>query len=176
MSLATTNTGQLLYLQDCYISIGGVRIFMNNLPELSDQHDASYASETGVGRSMPTKTFSNSGDRKISWTAHFIAENEAKLLDNLRALRLIEAATYPRSLVSNLPYLPPPICKIKCGRLLGDYELCVVLESYSVKFPNDVPWSDIGYIPYQFDVDMSFNVVYDSGNLPGAERIITFGV
>ena len=176
MSLATTNTGLLNYLSDCYIDIGGVRILMNTLPEISDTHDASYASETGVGRSMPTKTFSNGGDRKINWTVHFMAETQAKLLDNLRALRLIEASTYPRSLVGNLPYLPPPVCKIKCGRLLGDYELCVVAESYSVKFPTEVPWSDIGYIPYQFDVDINFSVVYDSANLPGAERIITLGV
>jgi len=176
MAFATTGTGTLQYLQDCYISIGGVKIIMNNLPDIGDQHDASYATENGVGRSMPTRTFSNGGDRKISWTAHFIAENESKLTDNLKALRLIEGATYPRAIVNNLPYLPPPICKIKCGKLLGDYELCVVLESYSIKFPTDIPWSDNGYIPYKFDVDMSFAVVYDSANLPGAERIISLGV
>lgn len=176
MGLATNTSGVLNYLNDCYVSIGGVKIIMNNLPDIGDTHDASYATETGVGRALPTRTFSNGGDRKITWTIHFLADNDAKLNENLQALRLIEGATYPRALVGNLPYLPPPICKLKCGKLLGNYELCAVLESYNVKFPTDIPWSDNGYIPYKFDVDLSFAVVYDSANLPGAERIITLGV
>lgn len=176
MSLATTSSGILNYLTDCYISVGGVKIFMNNLPDYSDSHDAAYATETGVGRSLPTKTFSNGGERKISWTVHFIADTEEKLELNLRAYRLLQAATYPRALVGNLPYLPPPICKVKCGRMLGDYELCVVIDSCNYKAPTDVPWSDNGYIPYKFDVDLNLSVVYDSANLPGAERIITLGV
>lgn len=176
MALATTKNGQLNYIADCYINVGGVRITMNNLPDISDGHDATYSSENGVGRSIPTRTYSYSGDRNISWSAHFIADTSAALNQNLQALRLLESATYPRSSVGSLPYLPPHICKIKCGKLLGDYELCVVLNSYSVKFPIDIPWSENGYIPYKFDVELQFTVVYDSANLPGSERILILGV
>jgi hypothetical protein len=176
MALATNKSGRLNYITDCYVDVGGIRIVMNNLPDISDSHDAQYASENGVGRSMPTRTYSYSGDRKVGWTIHFMADTPAALQQNLQALRLLESATYPRSQAGNLPYLPPPICKIKCGKLLGNYELCAVLENYSVKFPTDIPWSEDGYIPYKFDVDLQFTVVYDSANLPGSERILVLGV
>jgi len=90
-------------------------------------------------------------------------------------LRFLQSLTYPRTSTSSLPFIPPAIAKIKCGSLLGNDPLCVVLTNYSVKFPTDVPWSETSYVPYKFEVDLSFVVVYDSGNLPGAERIITLG-
>ena len=54
-------------------------------------------------------------------------------------------------------------------------ELCSVLKSCSVKFPKDVPWSDLGYIPYKFEVSLTFDIVYATDNLPGQERIAQFG-
>jgi hypothetical protein len=47
-----------------------------------------------------------------------------------------------------------------------------------------VPWDDdtlfcdqggAVYLPYKFTVDMSFEVVYSSENLPGAEKIFKSG-
>jgi hypothetical protein len=70
----------------------------------------------------------------------------------------------------------PKILKIKCGRLLGDYELCVILKSISVNWPVDVPWSSFGYIPYKFEAALSFEVVYNSADLPGQSRILKLGL
>ena len=90
---------------------------------------------------------------------------------------MLESAVYPRDAESGslAPFIPPPVCRIKCGSLLGDRELCVILRSYSVKFPTDVPWDRDTYLPYKFDVDLSWEVVYKSSELPGQGRIIREG-
>jgi hypothetical protein len=49
------------------------------------------------------------------------------------------------------------------------------LKSYSVKFPTDVVWDQDFYVPYKFDVDTSWDVVYRSSELPGQERIAQLG-
>ena len=175
MPIATNQSGNLLPIKDCYIEAAGVRITLDNLPDISDTHSADYQSEAGIGRSLPSKTFTAGGDRSIGWNMKFLADSEAKLQQNLLQLRFLQSLTYPRTSTSSLPFIPPAIAKIKCGSLLGNDPLCVVLTNYSVKFPTDVPWSETSYVPYKFEVDLSFVVVYDSGNLPGAERIITLG-
>jgi len=200
MSLASQGT-EILPLDDCFIQIGGDiqnRIFMYTLPDISDSHDATYGEETGIGRSMPIKTFGSGGNRSISWTATFIANDETMLRRNLYNLRLLQAATYPRDNAGGIqwPYAPPPICYLRCGDLLSNESdsngnpllndnfrgepfnqstLCTVLKSCSVKFPKDVPWSDFGYIPYKFEVSLTFDVVYNTEDLPGAERILRYG-
>lgn len=175
--IATTPRGTLNYITNCYIHITGLQeantnIVMNILPDISDSKSASYSDEPAIGRSFPIKSYSHSENRTISWTAHFMITEENDPQRLLAILRLIEAATYPQD---GSPYSPPPICKLRCGSLLGENELCAVLKSYSVKFPTDVAWDEATYLPYKFDVDMSFDVVYDSDSLPGAERIVNFG-
>jgi hypothetical protein len=74
--------------------------------------------------------------------------------------------------------MPPPVCTIKCGKLLADEALCVVLQSYSVKFPTDVAWweGDDGlYCPYKFDVGTTWLTVYTSSDLPYQSRIVSSG-
>jgi hypothetical protein len=186
--LATTQTGQLNNIDDCYIKVGSLQpIYMYIMPDIGDGHAATYAQQNGIGRSMPAYTFSYGGPRQISWTIHLYADTYQRLLTNLQTLRIIESCTYPRNGAGNLPFVPPSICKLKCGPMLGDYEINVVLMSYSVKYPVDVQWSDkigipyngniisVGPIPYKFDIDCTFEVVYDASQLPGSERILSLG-
>jgi hypothetical protein len=54
----------------------------------------------------------------------------------------------------------------------------VILTDYSVDFPTDQPWSYYAstlYLPYKFTLSLTFEVVYDSRQLPGADRIIRLG-
>lgn len=199
MSLASQGI-ELQPLYDCYIRVGSSisnKIQMYTLPDISDSHEASYGEETGIGRSMPVKTFGSGTNRTISWNVTFVANSREMLEANLKHLRLLQAATYPRDNAGvEFPYAPPPLCYIRCGDLLANgvdeyndpiinnyftnvprasQELCVICKSCSVKFPKDVPWSDLGYIPYKFDVSLAFEVVYATDNLPGAERIASYG-
>ena len=177
---ATTDTGILRFIDDCYIQVGSsAPIQMYIMPDISDGHDAAYNQQTGIGRSLPAYTFGNGGPRNISWTIHLYADYPERLQLNLQTLRIIESCTYPRIGAGNLPFTPPSICKIKCGPMLGDYPLAAVLKSYSVSFPTDIMWSErignFGPIPYKFDITCQFEVVYDASQLPGAERILTEG-
>lgn len=163
-------------IPDCYIIISGVTIPMRILPDISDTKGASYSDEPVIGRSLPMKTFSHGENRSISWTAYFMICEEGDAAKNLYYLRLIESAVYPRTYnISGAPYAPPPVCVLKCGQLLSYDKVCAVLKSYSVKFPTDVAWDERTKIPYKFSVDMSWDIVYMSDNLPGQERILLFG-
>jgi hypothetical protein len=167
--MKATQNGQLKHLEDCYVIINGNKIHFDNLPDIGDSKSATYNDANGIGRSMPMKTYSFSNNRVISLTIHFIATNQSELIDNLYSLRFIESAVYPRE--GGDPFIPPPVCQLKCGNLIADEEICCVLESYSVKFPTDVPWDEKTYIPWKFDVDTSWQVVYRNEDLPGSERI-----
>jgi hypothetical protein len=122
---------------------------------------------------------------------HFVVIENQDIEDNIRALRLIESAVYPMD-DKRFPYRPPPVCRIECGQLLGGaangedrMPLCVILKSYSVQFPTDVPWDNgirggvmsnqaIGsatFLPYKFDLTCNWEAVYPSDDLPGQERI-----
>lgn len=180
---ATLPSGVLVPLQNCYIDIPVLdsRITMNILPDISDSKSASYPDESAIGRSTPFKSFQNSDNRTVSWTAHFMVCKEGDQETIMDYLRLIEACTYPLTQEDNTggaPYAPPPICKLRCGELLSSMDgddLCAVLKSYSVKFDTSVPWDEETYVPYKMDVDMQFEIVYDQSNLPGAEQIVGTG-
>ena len=58
---------------------------------------------------------------------------------------------------------------------LSETPLCVVLLDYTVKFDAQVPWDEETGIPYKVDVSLSFEVVYDSADLPFAEEIVVHG-
>lgn len=176
---ATTN-GKLNYIPDCYISIPGFGnpITLKSLPDISDGKQASYNSENIMGRSNPMYTYSHSGDRNISMQLHFFITEEGDALKNLNTLRQLQSALYPREGKGGAPYMPPCVCTIKCGNLLSDDPLSVVLQSYSVKFPTEVAWwegEEGQYCPYRFDVDTSWLVVYRSSDLPYANRIFNTG-
>ena len=134
---ATTGTGKFVNIPDCYIQIGSQPpIYMYIMPDIGDQHSASYNKQNGIGRSMPMYTFSYGEVRSISWTIHLYADTLDRLISNLQTLRSIESCTYPRTqFVQDLPFTPPSICKLKCGEVLGspNYEINAVLTSYNVK-------------------------------------------
>lgn len=176
MPKATRPSGDLLELDNCYIKFGGREIRMKVLPDISDSKSAAYNDEPIIGRSFPMKTFSHSENRTISWTMHCVVCTNADLQKNMDDLRALESLVYPRDVAGAAPYGPPPIAKIRCGQLLSrDEDLCVILKSYSVKFPTEVAWDEQGYIPYKFDIDLTFETVYESSELPGQERILQTG-
>jgi hypothetical protein len=172
---ATNSNGSLRPIPDCYIKIPGFggqahTIEMRVLPDISDSKSASYSDEPVIGRSTPLKTYSHSENRSINWTAYFIVCEKDDINRNYKDLRAIQSVVYPRDWVAT-PFAPPPICSLKCGDILGPKEICAILKSYSVKYPTDVPWDEKTYIPYKFSVDMTWDVVYESSNLPGQEKI-----
>lgn len=188
MPAATRTGGPLVPIENCYIDIpynysdGPVlagnpvfRLKMKVLPEISDSKSANYSDEPLMGRSFPLKTYSHSDNRAISMTIHMIVSEPEDLTYNLRALRAIQSAVYPRHSFGDAPYVPPPVCKIRCGRLLAESDLCVVLKQYTVKFPTEVAWDENSFVPFKFDIDTSWETVYKSSDLPGAERIFQFG-
>ena len=179
MPKGTTPSGQWINLRDCYIFVPNFgRVELNNLPDISDGKSAAYNDESPIGRSFPLKTYSHSENRAISMQLHFYVGKRSDIVLNLEYLRALESCVYPRDQVAgaaNAPFVPPPICRIRCGKLLADTELCCILKSYSVKFPTDVAWDSDFYTPYKFDVDTSWEVVYKSSDLPGQGRILSSG-
>lgn len=157
---------------------GEIEIILNNLPDISDSKSAVYNGEGIIGRASPIHTYSHSAERTISMQLHFFIVEPNDGLKNLQYLRAIQSAVYPRRGDTGgelLPYRPPPVCRIRCGKLLGDEDLCVILQSYSVKFPTEVAWDEKTYCPYRFDVDTSWVVTYTTVDLPFQDRIVQSG-
>lgn len=186
----TTNKGRLNPISNCWIEIpredrsrnGSLRIVMDNLPDISDSKSATYSDEVAIGRSTPFKNYSHSDNRTISWTCHFFTTSNSTSSGTnakqiLLYLRTLEACTYPMTKsTGGAPYAPPPICHIKCGKLLSEEKpICAILKSYSVKFDTSLPWDEESCLPYKIDVDLQFEVVYNQSDLPGAEHIMKFG-
>lgn len=173
-----SNFGDLNIITDCYITIPGFsrNIEFRALPDISDSKNADYGDTPIMGRSSPLKTYSYSSSRSISVQIHYFVRTEDDFEKNIEELRALESAVYPREGSSGAPYLPPPICRIRCGDLLTPAgSLCVVLKSYSVRFPTDVAWDKDSLVPYKFDVDTNWDVVYVTNDLPGQDRIIQTG-
>ena len=177
MPLATDKSGDLIPIDDIYIEIVGQRkITFNNLPDISDSKSASYADESSIGRSTPFKNYSNSDNRVISWGCHFYVKKKNDDLIIMRDIRLLQSCTYPQTQTTGgAPYAPPPICHLKCGKLLGDNFVCAVLKSYSIKYDTTLPWNKESLLPYKTDMELTFEVVYNQSDLPGSERIMNFG-
>lgn len=171
MAKAIDVNGQIEKLEKCYIIAGGVKINMYVLPDISDSKSATYSSEPGQGRSSTVATYSYSDPRLINWTAHFTATDDESLRRNIGHLRILKSCLYPKTEGNSTPYSPPPICKLKCGAMLEDNELCAFLRSCSVRFPRDVPWSETHYVPYKFDAELNFEVVFNTSELPGHEKL-----
>lgn len=180
MPAATIIGGALVPIDDCYIiiPIGSeeFEIKFKVLPDISDSKTASYNDEQVIGRASPLKTYAQSDNRTLSVQIHMVVSEAGDIEYNLAAMRAIQSAAYPREGENGAPFVPPPVCRIKCGRLLSEgRELCVVLKSYSVKFPTEIAWDEDTLLPYKFDIDTSWDVVYKSADLPGQERIFASG-
>jgi hypothetical protein len=172
---ATLPDGSLIEIENCYIEIPELNeiIYMKILPEISDSKGANYSDQTAIGRSFPIKNYAYSENRSISWTIHLMVCKESDKEDMLKKIKLIEACVYPS--MKQQPYSPPPICYLKCGRLLAEVPLCCVLKNYTLRFPTDVVWDDESCLPNKLDLELSFDVVYDSKSLPYAEEIQELG-
>lgn len=179
---ATLDYGHLQPVPRCQIFIPTSTIItLEILPEITDSKSASYPDSHGIGRSFPIKTYSHSENRIISMKCHFIILHEVDISVNMQYLRALQSAVYPRESQA-APYLPPPICQIRCGNLLAgpntDGWLCAILRSYNASFPTDVVWAcdqagGGSYLPYKFDIDLSWEAVYANTDLPGQEQILT---
>jgi hypothetical protein len=154
-------------------------ILLKALPEISDSKSANYQDEPIIGRAAPFKSYSHSENRTIGMTIHLYVTRNEDIIENITNLRAIESAVYPRDKESNIttPVAPPPVCKIRCSSMLSDNELCVVLRSYSVRFPTDVAWVTVGSLtfPMKVDIETTWDVVNLSRDLPGQERILRSG-
>lgn len=188
MPAATRIGGALIPIENCYIIIpcegcggqyasgGEFKLIFKTLPDISDSKTASYNDETVIGRASPLKTYAQSDNRTISASLHMVVSDPGDVEYNLAAMRAIQSAVYPRKGVNGAPFVPPPICRIKCGKLLSEgEELCVILKSYTVKFPTEIAWDESTFAPYKFDIETQWDVVYKSADLPGQERIFSSG-
>jgi hypothetical protein len=178
---ATNSRGDLVQIPDCEFIIPGInvqlsggpgRIIFNNLPDISDSKGASYNDETVPGRSYPIKTFSHGENRSftLNFNLYTLKRGDEDL--NLRTIRALQSCVYPRDGNGSLPYLPPTICRFKCGKILSKNFLCVVVTNYSLKFPTDVAWDQNSYLPYRVEVSLNLDVVFPSIELPGQEKIV----
>jgi hypothetical protein len=185
---ATNGVGKLEKIKDCYLqssqeangklyaSDEPMKMYFDNIPDISDKKSAKYNDETGIGRTAPIKAYANSENRNISVECHFFVQEKsgsrsAKAI--LTTLRWLEAHVYPRD--DPAPYAPPPIMQIKCKKILSELPLCVVLLDYNVKFDSSVPWDEETGIPYKVDVSLNFEAVYNSSDLPYAKDITING-
>ncbi len=172
---SSDGSGNLIPISNYYIKVGNEKIEMRSLPDIPDSKSASYNDEAIAGRPSPMKTYSDSETRTISWTIHFAVVSQNDVFNNTRQLRLFESLVYPRSNAANTPFQPPIICSLKCGSQLADAELCAILRRYSLKIPTDVAWDERTLMPYKFDLDLEWEIVYDSGDLPGQDKIMRDG-
>lgn len=159
-----------------YIKIGKHTVKFYCLPDITDSKSASYNDEPIIGRSFPMKTYSHSENRTITVQLHFFVIKESDINENIDNLFNIKSAVYPRDGNGGTPFRPPPVCQLKFGRLLGIDPVCVILRSYSVKFPTDVAWDQGTFLPYKFDIDTTWEEAPNSANLPGQEKIIASGL
>lgn len=176
MPKATYGQGALSPISNCYLTLpGAMHIIMDNLPDIGDSKNAQYNADSIIGRSSPLHTYHYSDTRTISFTVHLFIQEEGDAQLNLQKLRAIQSCAYPRPGSGGAPFMPPPICRIRCGDLLATEDLCVVLQSYNVRFPTDVAWDAETYCPYRLDIDTTWWVVYNSPDLPDQSRIVSSG-
>lgn len=155
------------------------------LPDISDTKEAVYTDEAVMGRATPMKTYSHSGPRVITIGMHLYTVTEDDIYYNLQLLRVLQSCVYPQDRDDRneegkhtgitFPYVPPIIGQLKIASLLGELPLCAVLRNYNVKYDPTVAWDETTGIPYKFDIDTTWEAVYNSTNLPNSWRIMGSG-
>lgn len=189
---ATNSQGILQQISNCYIILPTIgKVMLNNLPELSDSKSAHYNAESIIGRSSPVHTFHFSDTRIISIQFHLYVIEPDDIQRNITFKRAVESCLYPQGSTFGITslsvantnsgattfasYSPPPICRISFGSFLADGEVCVALQSCSVKAPSDVAYDPDTLCPFKFDLDTTWWVVYSSDMLPDQSQILTSG-
>lgn len=169
MPRGTERSGRLAVLSKCKIITPCGTICLRILPDISDSKGANYAQENAIGRSNPMITFAFSEPRMINTELHFMTTTTDDINDNWRSLSIIKSLVYPGTATVNggAPFTPPPVVKFICGDLLdGPNGLCLILKNYNTRYPTNVAWDEETYLPYQFSISCSWEVVYACRNLP----------
>jgi hypothetical protein len=169
MPRGTESSGRLAVIENCKIVTACGTICLRILPEISDSKSASYAQENAIGRSNPIITFSHSDPRTISSELHFMTTTTEDINQNWKAVRIIQSLVYPGAATGGgaAPFTPPPVVRFICGSLLdGPNGLCVILKNYNIRYPTNVAWDVNTYLPYQFSISCTWEVVYACKNLP----------
>ena len=185
---ATDPQGQLNEIPGCALDIPGARtVRFNTMPIIQDSKGAKWNDEPIMGRATPLTTYSHSDIRMITIDIPLIATNNGSesepgsFLYNKAILRAVESAAYPRGPTSEAPYVPPPVCKFRCGQMITGSQsnpiegICMVLDNYSVKFDTSVPFDPATLIPFKFNISSKWRVVYRSDHLPNQNRIWQIG-
>jgi hypothetical protein len=110
----------------------------------------------------------------ITTELHFMTTTTEDINDNWRSIRIIQSLVYPgtATIDGGAPFTPPPVIKFICGNLLSTTKdgqpdgLCLILKSYSIRYPTNVAWDEETYLPYQFSISCNWEVVYACKNLP----------
>ena len=152
------------------------RIFFNNLPEITDGKAATYNADPVPGRSNPLHTYSHSDNRTIGITFHFIVQSQEDIPRILQDIRVLRSCVYPQDSRGWSPFVPPVICKFKCGELISSKALCLIMQNYELTVPTDQVWDETTYCPQKIDFTSTWVVVYRSEQLPSQNRIIKIGV
>lgn len=174
MPRATNSNGSLAPLQ--YTNAGGGKceiqtpcgcITLKILPEITDSKGALYTPDNAPGRSSPMTTYAYSEARTINTELFFMITQFSDIAENLKSLRILQNLVYPGGQSGIAPFTPPPVVRFQCGSLMdGPNGLCLVLKNYSVRYPTDVAWDGVTFLPYKFSVSCSWEVVYSCNNLP----------
>ena len=178
MPAATDQTGKLKLIKNCSITVPGVAAPLQPriLPDITDAKSATYNDEPIIGRAFPVKTYAHSDNRTITMKWHIVIIDSDTQTEAITQLNAFRSCVYPGPGTGQTPYAPPAICTISCGVILspgsGSSSLCVVLKTYNIIYPTDVAWDEDLMMPNKFDIDLTWEVVYASSNLPGNDKII----
>lgn len=180
MPRGTRNDGSLAPLQ--YTGSGGGKcelqtpcgcITLKILPDITDTKSATYVSDPAPGRSSPMLTYAYSDPRTISTELHFMITKFDDIEENLKAIRIIQQLVLPGPQSGVAPFTPPPVVRFVCGVLMdGSEGLCLVLKNYSIRYPTEVAWDTVTFIPYRFSISCSWEVVYPCNKLPTNKCIL----
>ena len=184
MPRATESNGHLAIIPKCYFDTPCGRICLRILPDITDSKSANYIPENIPGRSSPIVTYAFSDPRQLSTEIHFMITQTSDIIENLRDLRIIQSLVYPTGPFGGAPFTPPPTVRFVCGELMDGGSLgvpgpnnccvglCLILRSYSVRYPTEVAWEKFTYLPYRFSISCNWEVVYACKDLPKNQCII----
>ncbi len=174
MPRGTLNSGALAPLQ--YTELGGGKceiqtpcgcITLKILPDITDSKSATYVSDPAPGRSSPMLTYAYSDARMINTELHFMITVFEDIEENLKNIRIIQNLVLPGGPSGIAPFTPPPVVRFICGSLMdGPEGLCLILKNYSIRYPTEVAWDYVTFIPYRFSISCSWEVVYPCEKLP----------
>ena len=177
---ATFPGGMINTLNDCSIYVPEFgNIEFQSLPEIDDSKEANYEGSEVIGRTQPFITYKNSGFRKIGLGIHFYITDESDVSTIWGYIRALQSVVYPGPGNSDVPYTPPAICQLSCGKIFNDINgnnyVCAVCTSVGVKYPTEPAWDEDTYLPYKVDVTTQWYVVYTPDDLPGSDMILELG-